>query len=225
MPPIFCGVYQIKNLTNGKVYVGSSKNIAKRFYEHKRTLQKNQHHSLKLQRAWNLYGEDAFSFSIVLHCAEDALIDLEQRCIDYSFSQKNGYNVLPNAKSNHGFKMSDETKRKLSIAHLGKITSDETRVKLSIANKGKQNTLGKTLSEEHKRKIGIKSKGNSFRTGVLLSDAHKAAFTRRGSKVSDETKSKMSAARIGTKLSPESIEKRTATRLLNKLKKDCHEFS
>jgi len=32
------GIYKIKNLLNGKVYIGQSVNIEKRFYNHKNNL-------------------------------------------------------------------------------------------------------------------------------------------------------------------------------------------
>jgi hypothetical protein len=50
--------------------------------------------------------------------------------------------------------LTDEHRRKLSIA--SKNISDETRKKISLANKGKK------LSDEHKRKIGLASKGRTF---------------------------------------------------------------
>jgi predicted GIY-YIG superfamily endonuclease len=53
---IISGIYYIKNITNNKLYIGSSKDILKRFYEHKRLLRHNKHHSIRLQRAWDKYG-------------------------------------------------------------------------------------------------------------------------------------------------------------------------
>lgn len=54
------GVYVLENVLNGKIYVGSSKNIARRIYEHFKDLKGGRHHSIHLQRAWNLYGETSF---------------------------------------------------------------------------------------------------------------------------------------------------------------------
>ena len=54
---------------------------------------------------------------------------------------------------NYGKHRSEETKRKISIAHIGKRASDETRAKLSML------MTGKRKSEEHKRKISESQKG------------------------------------------------------------------
>lgn len=55
-----CGVYLIFNLINGKRYVGSSKDIYNRFYEHIHNLNHQKGHNAHLQNAWNKYGEDNF---------------------------------------------------------------------------------------------------------------------------------------------------------------------
>ena len=80
------GIYIIKNLKNGKVYVGQSRDIYRRWKEHKNELNKNKHCNVKLQNAWNKYGSDAFSFIIQLECSVDDLNDNEKDAIK-SFNQ------------------------------------------------------------------------------------------------------------------------------------------
>lgn len=89
------GVYSITNIKNGKLYIGSSKHIHRRWREHKNLLNKNMHHSKHLQKAWNKYGEDNFIFEIVEECDEDLLITREQYYIDLYSSADNyyGYNI------------------------------------------------------------------------------------------------------------------------------------
>jgi hypothetical protein len=59
-----------------------------------------------------------------------------------------------------GYKHREETKRKQSIAKLGKPRSTETKEKLRLANLGKPGTfLGKKHSEETKRKISLSRLG------------------------------------------------------------------
>jgi len=61
--------------------------------------------------------------------------------------------------------VSEETRKKLSKVHKGRIISAETRKKLSLANKGQVPwTKGRKLSEEHKRKI---SEGHKRRSNLL----------------------------------------------------------
>ena len=59
-----CGIYTIKNIINGKFYLGSSKNIEKRWNRHLYELRNNRHHSWYLQRAFIKYGENSFKLII-----------------------------------------------------------------------------------------------------------------------------------------------------------------
>jgi group I intron endonuclease len=59
------GIYQIINIINNHSYIGSSKNIYKRWKTHLRALKNNKHHSIYLQRAYNKYGIDSFNLIII----------------------------------------------------------------------------------------------------------------------------------------------------------------
>lgn len=61
------GIYAIRNLVNGYVYVGASKSIFRRWASHLNCLQSNSHASKKLQEHWNQCGIDAFEFEILEH--------------------------------------------------------------------------------------------------------------------------------------------------------------
>ena len=57
------GVYCIKNIFNGKVYIGSASSgggIKSRWAWHKRDLQNNRHPNRHLQYAWNKYGKSLY---------------------------------------------------------------------------------------------------------------------------------------------------------------------
>jgi len=125
------GIYKIVNKINGKMYVGSASNFHDRWIKHTNLLNKNKHHSIKLQRAWNKYGFDNFNFEIIEICElfKDILIEREQHYIDLYDSFNNGYNCLPKAGSKIGFKITSETKEKLRQINLGKKYSDETNKK------------------------------------------------------------------------------------------------
>jgi len=79
---------------------------------------------------------------------------------------------LKSSLAQKGKKISDEMKKKISIANKGKIISSETRLKMSLASKGKKQT------PEHTKKVADK---------------------RRGMKLSKETCLKMSESRKGNK--------------------------
>lgn len=59
------GVYQIRNLINGIVYIGSAVDLYQRMHGHFSNLRNKKHHTVKLQRSWNKYGEENFVFEIL----------------------------------------------------------------------------------------------------------------------------------------------------------------
>ena len=101
-----------------------------------------------------------------------------------------------------GRKVSEETKRKLSIAKKGntyskgKKHSEETRRKISLNNA--QYWKGKKRSEETKRKISLAGKGHklSEETRRKIGLAKKGNTNSKGKKHSEETKRKMSLKRL-----------------------------
>ena len=90
-----CGVYKIINTINGKVYIGSSKDISRRWNEHIYSLDVNAHHNKKLQNAWNKYGRQNFKFEIIEECDEKNQFEREQYYIDlYKPFLNDGYNIV-----------------------------------------------------------------------------------------------------------------------------------
>lgn len=91
------GVYKITCLKNGKIYIGSSRNISSRISGHKYTLKHNTHHNYYLQADYNLYGLDNFKFEVLEVCGEtDDYLVLEQKYLDMLkpfFKLDNGYNI------------------------------------------------------------------------------------------------------------------------------------
>ena len=61
------GIYMIHNKRNGKRYVGRSRYLKYRWYEHRVNLRIDWHYNPHLQNAYNLYGEDAFEFVVLKH--------------------------------------------------------------------------------------------------------------------------------------------------------------
>lgn len=180
------GIYKIEHIECGKSYIGSAKNIKKRWLEHKNALQSGRHHSIKLQRAWDKYGEESFSFEILeIVESDDALIYTEQKWIDvYQCASGFGYNICPKAGSSLGRKFSEETKLKMSNKATGRVATEETKRRQSAAS------FGKEKSDKHKRNIslGKKGKGISEATRIAVGNANRVR------KYSDETRSKLRIA-------------------------------
>src|SRR3990167_3499824 len=140
-----CGIYMIRCLANGKVYVGSSVNAMARWYTHRDKLRKNRHANKHLQYAWNKYGEKAFLFSFVLAVERDneKLWEAEQReiAICRAVDRQFGFNIRIDVRTNIGVPMSPEGKAKISATNKGikrGPMSLEARAKLSAAKTGRK---------------------------------------------------------------------------------------
>ena len=59
------GVFQIRNTTNGKVFVDSSTNIPGKINRHRFALNMGKHASKSLQTEWNELGKSAFEFETI----------------------------------------------------------------------------------------------------------------------------------------------------------------
>ena len=59
------GVYQVKNLVNGKVLLGSSLNLEGPLNRHRFMLKINSHPNKELQKDWNELGPDQFAFELL----------------------------------------------------------------------------------------------------------------------------------------------------------------
>jgi len=59
------GVYQVKNLANGKVLLGSSLNLEGPLNRHKFMLKIGSHTNKALQKDWNEFSPEQFAFEIL----------------------------------------------------------------------------------------------------------------------------------------------------------------
>ena len=59
------GVFQVRNMANGKVLLGSSLNLEGPLNKHRFMLKINGHPNKELQQDWNELGPDQFSFEIL----------------------------------------------------------------------------------------------------------------------------------------------------------------
>lgn len=166
------GIYKITNILNNKVYIGQSINIESRWKGHLNDLNKNKHHSLRLQNSYNKYGKDNFKFEIVEIVYDDELMESrEQYWIDYydSMNKLKGYNIR--GAGCHG-KLAEETKEKLRKINKGKHISLETRNKISISVSAEKNGMyNKKHSNESIEKI--KKSLKNKRKGIKFSQSHK----------------------------------------------------
>lgn len=97
------GIYKITNTENGKVYIGESENIPRRWIEHITALTYGEHLNYKLQNDFKKYGLKAFDFDILELLPTDeeynnvklklTLLCREHAYIKYYNSVDVGYNL------------------------------------------------------------------------------------------------------------------------------------
>lgn len=215
------GIYQITNVANGKIYVGSTIDMSMRFYSHKQCLRKGSHCNTHLQRAWDMYGEGSFVFNVLLLCEKDELLRYEQGYLDilqpdYNIAicaiapgrglRRSEETRAKMSEANKGRKHSDETRAKIGAASKNRIPNAETRAKMSASRTGEKNPMyGKHLSEESiaKRKASLVGYVVSEETRAKMRAANTGNHKALGYKHTEEARAKMSAARKGVPFTEE----------------------
>ena len=185
------GIYKITSPT-GKIYVGQSINIEKRFYQYKKLHCKGQ---AILYNSFIKHGVEKHKFEILEYCEISELNDKERYYQDlYSVLNGKGLNCKLTKSSDRSGKHSEETKIKIGIANKGRIYSSEIRKQMSISKTN--------MSEETKIKIGL------FHKGRKRSNETKLKISTSKINPSDETRLKMSLSQTGRKQSKQTIQKR-----------------
>lgn len=169
-------IYKITNILNGKIYIGQTiQDLKERWYGHCRSIS----NCTAIARALKKYGKDNFTIEQIDQA--DSLEELNKKEVEWisRFSSNTkgigynlttgGMNAIPSEETKAkmrgprpalslkqmGKKVSEETKRKMSEAHIGKVFSKETRERLSKAHTGKKFSLEsvRKMSEAHKKTI------------------------------------------------------------------------
>lgn len=174
------GIYGIKNIVNGKIYIGQTiQPFYKRYQLHDWKLRSNQHDNAHLQYAYNKYGENNFEF-IIIESAKiwdrDELNELEIKYISLYKDLNLSYNILNGGDGHLGVPLSDEAKKK-------------------IGNKNRQHMLGRKHSEATKEKM----RQSSPHKKMSEENKQKLKEIRTGTKHSEEVKLKMKKSHLGSK--------------------------
>ena len=77
-----CGVYKIENTLTGDFYIGSSKDVKRRWREHKRPSVWNRYSKHPLYSDMQKYGVDKFDFQILAEVEIEQLKETEQEFIE-----------------------------------------------------------------------------------------------------------------------------------------------
>lgn len=171
-------IYRIRNIRDGKIYVGQTKNLAQRKAGHLYSARKgvNRH----LYRAIRDEGESFFLFEVVEEVEYEIVAnEREKYWISYydSLNSEHGYNLTSGGQGL--FVHREENKTKMS-PWLGKQLPDEMRKKIA------KSQIGKKLSVEHKRKITESQTGEkSYWSGRLHSEETKKRMSHSKRRLSD----------------------------------------
>lgn len=192
-----CGVYQIKNIITGDIYIGSSVQLEKRILDHKRKLSIKKHHSIILQRAYDKYGKNAFKYSIICNCDKNLVLYMEQIYIDsnnpyYNTAKSTTAPMLGRKHSeaskalfrkriikkgkdspSYGKKWTEEMRDHFIKIRTGKKRSQEFKDKISKINKQNNNWKHIKKYVELSKKQVFDNQGNVFQSLVECADFYK----------------------------------------------------
>lgn len=232
------GVYLLRNLLSGKVYIGSSVEMYDRVIDHIWELTRQTHHNAHLRAAWLKYGPLSFEVEILEQCDADdrpGLRAAEERWIAVyrAADRRYGYNLYATTVTPTD-RVSDETRARMSTAAAQRMQDPSRRYQIAnwikengqsaeMRAKNSQAHTGRQQSAEHKAARAAARRGKS------LSEAHRANISKarlqlpdevrgavgranRGRQHTAEARANMGASHIGTKRSEETKAKMSAAR-------------
>jgi hypothetical protein len=171
------GVYLIVDQQEALTYAGSSVDLGRRLYDHKRKLELGTHPNWKLQRAFNK-GHELTCIPIPLEAGVSTL-EVEQAILNQCLDEGGMLNIARDVSApTLGRTFGPETRQKVGEALRGKPRSEETREKIRQGHLGKPKDFsyegrarlaqatgdrfrGKTLSEEHKQRLSLTLTGRT----------------------------------------------------------------
>lgn len=163
-----CGIYKITSPT-GRVYIGQSVNIHKRWADY-RCLH-NCSEQRRLYNSFKKHGVLSHNFEIIEVCTTDIINDREKYYVELLDCVKHGLNIKAGG---FGKIHNAETIEKLRQKNIGKKMSAKSRAKMSASkkghtpwNKGKTGIFSNEAIESNRQKhIGLPSwnKGLTYKT-------------------------------------------------------------
>ena len=226
------GIYKITNRTNGRFYIGSTKQFKCRWKQHLGSLALNKHSNKFLQADYKKCGEPAFLFEVLEETAgeKEQRLEREQHYLNLYVGTINCYNFAKTAAwTIEGVKHSEqansaksETMKKRwaedkdfkermtgeNHPSYGNPRTEEVKKAISEKAMGNQRFLGRHQSDEAKKKIGEGNKGIAH--SIEQNEQHSVAMT--GRKQSSEVVKKRADSIRGYK---QSDYQKQITRLCN----------
>lgn len=187
------GVYLIKNESDGKVYVGSSKDVRVRCLQHIRQLNRGDHHAHHLQAAWLRDGAGAFTFHLLEECTLDDLVATEERWMLEMevLDPLKGYNTFAASPTGRGYTQTPEHVAKRFRPGTNRALPQHAKDAVAASNRSR------VWTEEQREAARIRlAKGKAAISKEVFSK--KLSESMKGRVLSDEHKKKLSHARKKT---------------------------
>jgi len=184
------GIYAIVQRGTGRLYIGCSVNIERRWRRHREDLRAGTHHSRTLQRAWKKHGPGAFDWVVVeivrdvtllrarerewlkLHPFYNAL-QIQDGVVKHTSETRDRMTAAQLQRAERlrrsGLnRKSDEHRAKIAAAHTGKKASAEARSRMSAS--------ARRRGSDHLQTAEARQKSGAAQRGVPKSDTHRAAI-------------------------------------------------
>lgn len=218
------GIYKITS-PSGKLYIGQSINIKRRFNYYKGLHCKKQ---IKLYNSLLKHGFENHKCEVCYSLPNDTSIDV-LTCYEEFFINQHleaGFELLNiQIKPGKPVRHNIDARERIGLAHRGKTISKEVREAHSKRMKGRVSAFKgwkhtdetKAIIKEKRalqKNVKCKYGGTPWNKG--MSGVYKVSVPKI---ISEETRKKISKALTGKKLSPETIAKRTATLKKNGVKR------
>ena len=162
------GVYKITNAVTGDFYIGSSKDVKRRWAEHKCTSRWNKCPNNPMYIDMRKYGVDKFEMQIIAEVEEEKLKETEQQFIEklnptYNSCNAKGRNIERRKKYCKEYEKSDKRKKAKKEYNKKYYKTDKYKETHKKANKQYSNQLcsynGQTITlnalRMRFRKLGI----------------------------------------------------------------------
>lgn len=194
------GIYKITS-PSAKVYIGQSWKMKERHKSYRNSGAKKQ---LALQNSFLKYG----SKNHLYECIAELPSDVDQKVLDtyeilyWQLYKDCGVKMLNIKEPGKGGRLSEEMKRKKSVAMLGrKLHTEESKKKISIANTGNKYSLGTKRTQEQCAALSARMKGRVVKE--ISIERRKQTMNGRviephnkGKKASDEVRANISKSKL-----------------------------
>lgn len=198
-------IYKITNSNNTLCYIGQTiRTLEKRWTRHKSDAKSGV--DTFLYRSMRKYGIECFNIEVIAYALkQEFLNDLEILLIaQHNTFTPNGFNLTSGGNANT--EISQETRKKLSIASMERRHTGEAKKKMSLAARGNKKGIGNksrtghVISKETREKLRITSTGRRHTPEAI----EKIRISKMGNKYglgykhSEESKKKIGRGRMGT---------------------------